>query len=164
MEYLIKRRINGTDKEKIDLGITKLEDYMEIFSKFQNQYMEKNMSDNVVDIELELDEWRNIVEKMPYQKISILQIENEKFIDIDGIPKAKIVKTDKNKVFLFGETYEDRAGRYHSDIDEEIVIMVKDINESNNDKKFLNKHYFFEQFLKDIPPFKENIVKNIMDF
>ena len=29
-----------------------------VFSKFQNQYIEKNMSDNVVNTELELDEWR----------------------------------------------------------------------------------------------------------
>ncbi len=56
-----KVQLNDTDKEKIRLGIKKMEEY-------EQEWLSKTLYENIREIELTSDEWKKVVENMPYKK------------------------------------------------------------------------------------------------
>lgn len=60
------RQLNDTDKEKIKLGIKKIQDY-------EQEWLSKAQYENIREIEMSPDEWKKVVENLPHKEINTNQ-------------------------------------------------------------------------------------------
>lgn len=99
---VLKEIINAENKERINIGIEKLENYRENLKEFETVYKSSDGIRNIVQVELSIDEWKKIVMKLPYNIEGTIEEISICDNNVDCLQKyyiCDIMKTN-NKVYL----------------------------------------------------------------